>query len=567
MNSKFFLVATLLFSPLASHAQSAQVIPPEVQNQALAIESRFNSVMSEECASKLCTPVGCEVVSFRTLDEKQNASLPGLDVSDEVGGDLQYKLGSLRCEFAYEPLLSPEAVNSLRQRLSDKVRTAGVSLLVQGRKLSAANPLLKDQKEAALPASAPAVPESYFAKALASALPNLLLALAITGGILSVIWAFRRLGKPKPLAPADLEAEVQTEAASPESNETSTFALVNKKERILEALSANPQIASAALEPIMAKADVREICRVLKHFGPAPLSYYSQKSEYRELFKEVHAQYEAEEQLETDAELLAFFDKLERLLALAQLGRPEAALQDDLAFVKDLAPDEFAQVVAGMSEDELMAVLSFVPANLRAHYLQSRDGKFVEAYARHLLTFPRLSEQMLRRLARSMREEYTARHSEIRKVGRDQLTQIEQLLNTLSGTQRSHLFSSLRKENPAVFERLISEVPLDRALVNAPETVLNDLFLTLTPDEAAAYLGAHPDRQQLLAKLKVPLARVINDRMGPALKRVGMSLDFSEGETPLATQARTRVTEILKSKSARGEVNLRRINESVLDSL
>lgn len=557
------LLAIVSFLSLG-RAQANTAIPPEVQNQAQSIEGRFQSVIAEECASRLCTPVGCEVTAFKTLDEKQASSLPGLDESDEVATDLQYKLSAMRCEFAYEPILSSDAVTSLRQRVADKVRTVGVALNVQGRKLSAANPLLKESKDAAAPPPATPPAESSFAKGFGEALPGLLLALAITAGLLALIWGFRRLGKPKPVAVETERPEVEV---ATESNEPTAFAIVNKKERILESLSANPQVTAAALEPIVAKGDVSEICRVLKQFGPAPLSYFAQKSEYRDLFAAVHKRYEEADEEQSNTELNDFFDKLERLLALAQLGRPESALQDDLAFVKDLAPDEFAQLVGELSEDELMAVLSFVPASLRAHYLQSRDGRFVEAYAKHLLSYPRLSEQLLRRLARQMREQYNAKHAEIRKVSRDQIAQIEQLLNALNGPQRSHLFASLRKENPVVFERLLSEVPLDQALAHAPESVLNDLFLTLTPDEAAAYLRAHPDRQAVVAKLKIPLARVINERMGPVLKRVGTPLDFQEDETPLTVQARERVSEILKDKSVKGEVNLRRINEAVLGSL
>ena len=111
------LLGSLLLAPSLSPAENAVQIPPDVEGQARVLEAKFNSVLESECAGNLCTPVGCEVTSFHTLDEKQNSSLPGLDVGDEVAGELQYKLASLRCEFAYEPSLSNEAVNVLRQRV------------------------------------------------------------------------------------------------------------------------------------------------------------------------------------------------------------------------------------------------------------------------------------------------------------------------------------------------------------------------------------------------------------------------------------------------------------------
>ena len=74
----------------------------------------------------------------------------------------------------------------------------------------------------------------------------------------------------------------------------------------------------------------------------------------------------------------------------------------------------------------------------------------------------------MHRLAGKLREQYVTRFSEIRKVSRNQLNQIEQLLNTLGASQRRDLYASLRQKDPALFERLMSDVLLDRALVHAP---------------------------------------------------------------------------------------------------
>ena len=563
------LAAFCVAAPLAT-AETANQIPMEIETQARDLESKFNAVLAQECVSKLCTPVGCEVTSFRTLDEKQNASLPGLDMSEEAPGELQYKLSALRCEFAYEPLLSDEAVSTLRKRISDKVRSTGVALTVQGRKLSAANPLLK---EAQAPVASPASVSntSVLVSAVAKALPNLVLVLALTAGLLALIWAYRRLGKDKPAvnvedAPEDVAAAVADEnvAAAAVSEGPSAFAVMNKKERLKEALAAQPEIAAAALEPLILKGDVDEICRVLKHFGPEPLVTFSKLAEYRDLFLAVHKRYSEEAFEDENKVLMTFFEKLERLVSLAQLGRPQANLQAELGFLRDLAPDEFAALTVGFQPEELFALLAFVPQHLRAHYLQTRDGRFVETYVQHVLQHPRLSEQMLRRLARQLHEQYKVRHAEIKKVSRDQVTQIEQLLNTLGTTARNQLFSSLRKDNPALLERLSSEVLLDRALVHAPETVLNDLFLTITPDEAAAYLQGHPDSKAILTKLKTPLAQAIRSRFD---LRLNSELNFLENADPMAEQARLKVNDILKAKSVSGEVNLRRINEAALGAL
>jgi flagellar motor switch protein FliG len=533
-------------------AQSAVQIPPDIEAQARSLEAKFSSVLEQECPKSICTPVGCEVTSFRTLDEKQNSSLPGLDSSDEViAGPLQYKLGSMRCEFAYEPSLANEALDSLRQRVADKVRIAGVSLNIQGRKLNSASPLFQKAEERAAAKTSEGLLRNW-------ALSACLLILVATAAILTLIWAVRRLGKEKPKEIVTIDPEEVVEAKA-DPNELNVFALINKKDEVSKAL-ASPDLATEALRPLIEKGDVVEICRVLKHFGPAPLAGFANQVEYRDLLSEVHKQYAEKAPVEDNNALAVFLDKLERLIALAQLGRPEAPVNSGLDFVRDLAPDEFTTLVSDLEHDEIMAVLSFVPQKLRSHYLQSVGGSEVEAYARHVLLYPRLSEQLMRRLAHKLKERFASQHSAIKRVGRGEVQQIEGLLNTLDSNKRATLLSQLRAESPSLFERVTSEVLLDRALIYAPENVLNELFLSLSPEEGAAYLQEQPDREKLLAKLKAPLSASIS-------RRFAMNgFDFDEKENPLCQQARTKVNEVMREKSARGEISLKRINESFIKS-
>ena len=49
--AKFNLVILLLAASLA-HADDKTLVPPEVTNQAQAIEAKFNSVLGEECSEQ-----------------------------------------------------------------------------------------------------------------------------------------------------------------------------------------------------------------------------------------------------------------------------------------------------------------------------------------------------------------------------------------------------------------------------------------------------------------------------------------------------------------------------------
>jgi len=546
---KHFSVVLIMSSlaPLGAWADNALTIPPEVESEARTIEAKFNSVLDQECGAKTCTPTGCVVTSFHTLDEKQDSSLPGLDESDESQAPLQYKLASLRCEFAHEPTLSNEAVNVLRQRVADKVRTAGVSLNIQARKLSAA--LNEAPKAIDKPAASPFQTTGAVLALIAG----------VTAAALALIWALRRLGKPRPVEEVIAEqAEKQTAA----SDEPNAFALIEKKERLQGALT-NPALAAAALQPLIAKNEPADLCRVLKHFGPAPLVSFVDQPQNRDLFAAVHTQYEEDAPKESNTEMWQFLERVERLVTLAQLGRPEGGVQEELNFLGELAPDEFTELVQGLTHDELMAVLSFVPLRLRAHYLQQCDERQVEAYAQHILKYPRLSEQAMRRLAATLKTRYSESRGEIKKVSRDQVQQLEQLLNNLSGPRRTQLLSRVRKETPELLNRLTSEVVLDGAVVHAPVNVLNEVFLELDPSEGAAYLQSHPDREAILRKLNVSLGQSLTKR----IQMRGEKLDFVESESDDLERTRHKLNEIMKSKSLRGEINLRSMNEAVVKTL
>lgn len=557
-------VCSLVFGTLSAARANVQ-IPPEVEVQAQDLEARFTATLKEECAAEICVPVGCEVLRFRTLDETQNASLPGLDVGDEAPGQLQYRLEAMRCEFAFEPSLSAEALASLRQRVSAKVRKSGVSLQVTGRKLDPLSPVLRGKIAdlAESPRVPPASgPESGWTQALASSLPTAVTILLGTLGLLSLIWALRRLGKPRPVIASVDGDRTDIEPPANVDKGPSAFAIMNKREQ-LKSLLSEPSLAEVALLPLVSKSEVEDLCRVLQHFGPEPLTALAQKAEYRELFVEVRGRYEKVAPEESNVIVGEFLEKIERLVALAQLGRPESSVHEELAFARDLEPDEFAQLVQGISNDELMAVLSFVPAGLRARFLQGCNTAFVENYIQHVLTHPRVSDRMVRRIAQEMREQFSLRHAEIRNVSREQLPVVEHLLGTLRGEKRERLLARLRKEQPAIYDKLISETIFDRALVRLDENVLNDLFLSLDPEDASAYLDAHPDRAAILAKLKTPLAAAIVNRSRIGGSVIGLPLDFVESESPQVVKARREINEVVRLKSTRGEINLRSLNESV----
>jgi hypothetical protein len=591
VNTPVWFLSLLVLTSVSPLAKAAVQVPAEVEAQAQILEERFIAVLTEECPNKVCAPVGCEVLGFKTLDQKQNSSLPGLDVGDDVVEDLHFRLSSARCDFTYESTLSADAVSALRQRLNAKLQRGQLNLAITGRKLNALGPALQAATGTGqLPAAAPAPPIDSGASiwtTFAPAISNAMLLILGTIALVTLIWAFRRVGKSNPvtadgaslqkLAPAADASRGENASASTEAapaahqnaiTEPSAIMMIAKRDQIAEQLRSNPQLTEPTFLPIIAKENVADLCRVLQHFGPELLAPLSQRPEYREVFAEVRKRFQEDQPTEKNSEIWAFLERIERLLSLSQLGRDDISLQNELKFLSDLTPDEFNELVRDLNDDELMVVLSFVPGALRARYLNACTEARIESYVKHVLLHPRLPDQLVRQIASRLRASYCQRHAEIKSVSLDQIPMLEQLLNILPAGRRDRLVRQLKTEQPSVFEQLLSGVLLDGALAHAPDAIVNEIFLHLSPEEGAAYLNAHTDRTTIMAKLKGPLAKSISLHSSGTLHRIGLDgINFVETENSMAEKVREKITEVLKEKSRTGALDLRSLNEASIKTL
>lgn len=616
------MVAIIAMSAIPTLSSTALAIdnvriPAEVESQVQALEERFQLVLSQECPASICSLVGCEPLRFRTLDQAQNSSLPGLETDEGSTTETpQFKLEAARCEFAYEPTLPADALVSLRQRLNMKVRQASVALTVMGRRLNPANGALKTQIAPPTAESGLATPPDLngsrtglqeFWSAIRPAVSPVVLIVFSVLGLLALIWGFRRLGRTRSAAvdaatnaatattataaakkgagaTAAAPVSAGAESASPTSSAApapSAFMIMTKKEQLAELLNGSPEIAEAALKPLITGRDVNEICLFLRHFGPQPLGRFAEQDEHRDLFEQVRKAYESRDRHESTEETWAFLERLERRVALAQLGRRDSSVEEEFSFLGDLAPDEFTLLAKDLSDEELMTVLSFLPAGLRTKFLRDNPEEKTEKYLQHVLRYPRIPDQWVRGVARRLRELYAEKRTEIRNVTQEQLPILEQLLNASAPKTRERLVQRLKNEQTALFERLVSSIVLDRSVPHLSEGALNEVFLSLSPEEAAAYLDAHPDRQEILKKLKPALASSIRSHSRAPLSGLGkksggttvkagesfgLDLEFLESDDGDAESARRKVMDAIKAKSAAGLVDLRSLNEKAMDA-
>ena len=559
-------IAGALFAVIESaQAAPGALVPPEVQAETQALEDRFNSAIADECPGKSCFPAGCEALRYRTLDQAQNASLPGLDMTDDAPAaaatSVQYKLESARCEFAFEPSLSAEAVASLRQRLMEKTRRAGLALTLASRKLMPAVAAIEAARSAsAAPKALVEAPSTLqtMAPGMNRALPFAATILLATIGGLALIWAYRRLGMPKPVASVSPRDSEMTEIS--EDERLALAAIEDKQKNLNEIFLSHPEVRSAAFAPIVDEGNADELCLALRCFGAEALSDFSRQDEHAEIFAVVRKRYAQGPEVGDSVAQLAFLQKVERLATLAKLGRGEPTLSEEFAFLKFLAPDEFATLARDLTQDELIAVLSFAPAELRAHCLRAWPAAVADAYASRIAENGRAPEHSMRAVARRLKEHYESHRSEIKQARVDQLPLLEQLINALDPVGRKRVLSKLRADQPRLYDRVLSEALFDGALVGASEALLSEAFLTLTPEESAAYLRGNAERLAILPKLKAPLAASIRSRM--ATRTIGLGLDFVDSDGSEAGRARDKLSAIIKQKASNGDLNLRRLNEA-----
>ncbi len=546
----------LLSRASAVLGQSSVQVPPVVQQEAKEIESRFFTVLDEECTAGVCYPVGCEVTNFATLDQRQTSSLPGLEETPNAAA-AQYKLTSLTCAFAYEPGLNRDKLQAVRQRLTQKVRKVGVSVQIQAQELQP-RPIINTPGEEASKDAAKPVELSWVQSlwlALLPYVPWFALLIALTLATLAIIWGFRRLGIVEAPALADASAPSAASAAMnlPDSQPTPQM-LIARIEQVRANIVGEPDVLQQALRDQLERENFSMLCLFLRHFGADFLSYFKTRPEFRESLGKLSTMYDRQSNDdESPATIWAFLDRLERSLTAAKLRIDSQPLESEFAFLAAMEVDELLGVLREVSEPEALAAVAHAPAKLREKFFAQANPAFTAKFVEYLARAEKMPDAMVRETARKLRELYRDKGDGYRTVTVDRIPLLEQALNALAPEKRKQIMHDLGENAPQLVSAIVPSIFLDDSLPLLPDPVLTEAFLTPTPQEAGHYLATFAWGDTVMRRLNPRLQEAIAPHQRPRLVNPN-----------LAALARNKIADFVRDQDRRGQIDLRKINNVVI---
>jgi len=195
-------------------------VPSAIALEVSLLERTFETALAADCAPERCFPKGCVYVRHQTIDQPRSGSLPGLPVEQGIGSvPAQEYLTEARCEFTHERSVNPKDLQALVRRLELRLSRGYRKVTVAPQALEPINKSLAEptippeeqpkderddeEKEAAPPPPPPPVvepePSSPWRELWEELLPHtawMVAILLLTGAIVVLIWASRKLGAP-----------------------------------------------------------------------------------------------------------------------------------------------------------------------------------------------------------------------------------------------------------------------------------------------------------------------------------------------------------------------------------
>jgi hypothetical protein len=536
-----------LLSPI-SLAQGVQT-PASVAAETQEMSEQFTQVLEEECPINICKPVGCEMTRFLTLDETQEASLPGMGTTEPTNKVTQYKLASVKCEFAYEPNFDETKLASLRQRVLQRVRKGGVNLSLVSKKLLPKADLAPNPEVA--PESLKTEPlnrSELLLKEFAPFLPWL--ALLVLLGFFGILAYFVRSFSLKARAE---DASLAVRSHVQETPKISAEQLLDRLSYVRRIYLEDTALSEIAVRSLLEQNDLDELCRILKHFGPDLFVSYKQRGQFETTLEALAAKYQDHKGSDSPEALWDFLERSERRITAAKVGTLPDPLSHEFSFMDRMGVDELLGLMDELTELEGLAMIVNSPQALRQELFASAGPAFVAKFVKYLTGQERLSDQFVRQAVGKARRIYSEKGAAMKIVTINKLPLLEEALNSLDHKQRALLLGEIKKEQPQALASVGSRMFLDVSLAVVPENLLTEAFLLISPKAAANYIDSLEGQVSIFKRLNPRLQEAIKPHRGMQTLDNGLIQD-----------ARQAISQYFKEKDREGVIDLGRINSSLL---
>jgi flagellar motor switch protein FliG len=229
-------------------------------------------------------------------------------------------------------------------------------------------------------------------------------------------------------------------------------------------------------------------------------------------------------------------------------------LEDEFKFLMSAEIDEFIGILRDLSEPEAIAAVAYAPRRLRERFFASANPTFTAKFVEQVTKIDKMPDHFVREVARKLRKIYAEKGSDLRTIRVDKIPLLEQALNSLEGKDRIRLLVDIGKDNPNFLQSVAPNVFLDDALPMLADDILTEALLTISPQEAGAYLGGFNWGTGVLKRISPRL----QDTIKPYMSNSGGSNQVT------ISSARKKIAEFVKEQDHMGKIDLRSLNVQLI---
>jgi flagellar motor switch protein FliG len=216
--------------------------------------------------------------------------------------------------------------------------------------------------------------------------------------------------------------------------------------------------------------------------------------------------------------------------------------------------DEFIGILRDLNEPEAIAAVAYAPRRLREKFFASANPTFTAKFVEQVTKIDKMPDHFVRDVARKLRKIYAEKGQDLRTIRVDKIPLLEQALNSLEGKDRIRLLVDIGKDNPNFLQSVAPNVFLDDALPLLADDVLTEALLTISPQEAGAYLGGFNWGVGVLKRISPRLQDTIKPYMS----------SNSAGNPVTVSSARKKIAEFVKEQDHLGKIDLRSLNVQLI---
>ena len=556
LKRKFLKTLALVILPLSELTMAQTVrtpkekIPPEMLHELKVLDMKFAKVLAGECSPGQCVYRGCLYQRHEVVTLKSNRRLPGLSIGNPEIADHapQYFLSRAMCEYAYEPGLDEQVVKDLDKRLEAKLSKGILKVSLKS------VPLPKHPD--ALSALGVTQGKSILADFLGEYIAPLVFTLLGSVLFLTMIWAWRRLGKDSledQLRFMQFKKEIENQKPDEDEAKPDTDSLTPRIEALRNYFEGETTKLQTVTQKWLSEGDYAKLAYASQIFAKSGLELLPASSGL--LQKKLELQNFIQDSFIYDEQKsIKIVEELER--SVGNVGclydeRTEAFHQ----FYRHCHPRGFAKLLSSVHPGVGAALLTLAPSREQNLVIEHCEKGVMEAIASRLLSSPFISDSELSLAESAINDASTGKDP--KRVEPDNKYDygtkmdvghpLSLLLGALDADTRRSLWQQAKSTNANKIPTWSHGIFYDDMLESLSNSQLKSLFMECDAKRVAPWFGNGLDpkvRDRILAIMPEAYSKALQSPVFQEMSNEGYQEDMGKALVKLCQRGEIGFDEV-----------------------